>query len=132
MPTYDYKCNNCGSEFEIKQSMSENPKRKCQTCGKMTLERLISIPSHVHVKKGSSDMKTVGDLAQMNRDTKSSLERQKIEHDMSQESRIANSRINQKIPDWLDMGMQKKIKKMKTKKQIDKFIETGATPSDTE
>lgn len=41
MPTYDYRCNACDHEFELFQSMSENPKRTCPKCGKKKLERLI-------------------------------------------------------------------------------------------
>ena len=41
MPTYDYRCGNCGHELEIFQSIKENPKRKCPACGAMKLERVI-------------------------------------------------------------------------------------------
>ena len=41
MPTYDYRCNACGHEFELFQSMSDKVKRKCPKCNKPTLERLI-------------------------------------------------------------------------------------------
>lgn len=41
MPTYDYRCKACGHELELFQSMSERPKRKCPSCGKSSLERLI-------------------------------------------------------------------------------------------
>ncbi len=41
MPTYDYRCKACGHAFELFQSMSDAPKRKCPRCGKTTLERLI-------------------------------------------------------------------------------------------
>ena len=40
MPTYDYKCLNCGHSFELFQSMSAEPVTKCYKCnGK--LKRLI-------------------------------------------------------------------------------------------
>lgn len=41
MPTYDYRCNACGHEFELFQSMSDKVKRTCPVCGKKELERLI-------------------------------------------------------------------------------------------
>jgi len=41
MPTYDYRCNACGHEFEHFQSMSSPVLRKCPKCGKTKLERLI-------------------------------------------------------------------------------------------
>lgn len=40
MPTYDYKCEECGYEFEKFQSMMEDPIKKCPECnGKV--KRLI-------------------------------------------------------------------------------------------
>ena len=41
MPTYDYKCSNCGAIFEHFQSMTERPIQKCQNCGKNSAVRLI-------------------------------------------------------------------------------------------
>ena len=40
MPTYEYRCPN-GHAFEKLQKMSEKPRTKCPTCGKLA-ERLIS------------------------------------------------------------------------------------------
>jgi len=39
MPTYDYRCDACGHEFELFQSMKDNPKRKCPECGNRSLIR---------------------------------------------------------------------------------------------
>ena len=41
MPTYDYECKACGKTFEIFQSIKEAPKKKCPSCGKQKLARLI-------------------------------------------------------------------------------------------
>jgi len=32
MPTYDYRCESCGHEFERFQSMTEKPLKKCPEC----------------------------------------------------------------------------------------------------
>ena len=40
MPTYVYRCDKCG-EFETTQKISEEPLKKCPTCGKK-VERLIA------------------------------------------------------------------------------------------
>jgi putative FmdB family regulatory protein len=42
MPTYEYKCDACGNEFEKFQSMSSEPIKKCPKCGKNKVRRLIS------------------------------------------------------------------------------------------
>lgn len=57
MPTYDYKCNNCGHAFELFQSMSEGVKKKCPECGKLALERLIGTGSAL-IFKGSGFYET--------------------------------------------------------------------------
>lgn len=57
MPTYDYKCNACGHEFELFQSMSDKVKRKCPECGKNALERLIGTGAAV-LFKGSGFYET--------------------------------------------------------------------------
>lgn len=33
MPTYDYKCKECGITFELFQKMTDNPIKKCIECG---------------------------------------------------------------------------------------------------
>lgn len=57
MPTYDYRCNACKHEFELFQSMSDKPKRKCPECGKNGLERLIGTGAAV-LFKGSGFYQT--------------------------------------------------------------------------
>ena len=42
MPTYEYKCDACGNEFEKFQTMSSDPIKKCPKCGKNKVRRLIS------------------------------------------------------------------------------------------
>ena len=41
MPTYNYKCNDCGSQFSTFQKMSDNPVKDCSQC-KGTVRRIIS------------------------------------------------------------------------------------------
>jgi putative FmdB family regulatory protein len=57
MPTYDYVCDACNHEFELFQSITENPQRKCPECGKNKLRRLIG-PGAALVFKGSGFYKT--------------------------------------------------------------------------
>ena len=40
MPTYDYKCKHCNYEFELFQSIKEEPLKTCPRCGK-SVRRLI-------------------------------------------------------------------------------------------
>jgi len=41
VPTYEYKCSNCGEIFEFFQKMSDDPVRECPVCGG-ELQRMIS------------------------------------------------------------------------------------------
>ncbi len=50
MPTYEYKCECCGYEFEQFQSITAKPIRKCPKCGKTSIKRLIGIGSGVIFK----------------------------------------------------------------------------------
>lgn len=44
MPFYEYECSACKFYVEALQKISDPPLRKCPSCGKETLQRLISAP----------------------------------------------------------------------------------------
>lgn len=41
MPTYDYKCRECGYRFEEMQSMNADPLKTCPECNTDSLRRLL-------------------------------------------------------------------------------------------
>jgi len=41
MPTYEYKCDACGYQFERFQSITADPIKRCPECGKAKVKRLI-------------------------------------------------------------------------------------------
>ncbi len=57
MPTYDYRCDGCGHEFERFQSMTDKVLRKCPQCGEPKLKRLIGSGGAV-IFKGSGFYQT--------------------------------------------------------------------------
>ena len=57
MPTYDYVCNACDHQFELFQSITAKPARKCPVCGRLKLRRLIG-PGAAIVFKGSGFYQT--------------------------------------------------------------------------
>ena len=63
MPFYEYQCKACGAQIEVLQKISDAPLRKCTSCGKSQLTKLISAP--VFRLKGSgwyeTDFKGEGD-----------------------------------------------------------------------
>ena len=45
MPTYDYKCKECGKVFEVFRRFSDYDKEiKCPNCGSDKAERIFSVP----------------------------------------------------------------------------------------
>jgi putative FmdB family regulatory protein len=57
MPTYDYRCDSCGHELEVFQSMTSSPKRKCPECGTLKLKRVIGAGAGI-IFKGSGFYET--------------------------------------------------------------------------
>jgi putative FmdB family regulatory protein len=41
MPTYDYECSACGNQWEVFQSITARPQKKCPACLRPTARRLI-------------------------------------------------------------------------------------------
>lgn len=48
MPIYEYHCDACGHDFELIQSFSDKPLKKCEKCGK-PVRKLVS-QSSFHLK----------------------------------------------------------------------------------
>ena len=57
MPTYEYRCDKCGYEFEQFQSITAEPLRKCPVCRTNSLKRLIGAGSGI-IFKGSGFYQT--------------------------------------------------------------------------
>lgn len=53
MPIYDFKCNDCGHEFDILESVSEHDehKEKCPKCKSENIERILVAVSVQTAKK---------------------------------------------------------------------------------
>ena len=53
MATYDYKCDECSSVYEVKHGMNESPELTCETCGKGKM--------HKHLTAASCNINKYGD-----------------------------------------------------------------------
>lgn len=105
MPIYEYKCNNCNFEFELFQNLKDPVKRKCQSCGKKSLERLISVCSGF-VK----EIKTLGQLAEKNTKmlgSKLDTPEEKLKIERKEKNREYN-KLNKMTPEqqrrWIENG----------------------------
>ena len=85
MPIYEYKCSNCGHQFEKIQKFSDDPLKKCPNCDKNALNKLIS--SQSFRLKGSgwyeTDFKTGNkkNILNKEKDTKGSTKSKKKDKD---------------------------------------------------
>jgi len=57
MPTYDYSCDACQHEFEVFESISAEPQKKCPKCKKNKLRRLFGAGAGL-IFKGSGFYQT--------------------------------------------------------------------------
>jgi putative FmdB family regulatory protein len=56
MPTYEYKCKDCGHQLEVVQSFTDDALTKCPNCKKQALRKVFSPPGVTF--KGSGFYKT--------------------------------------------------------------------------
>jgi len=61
MPNYHYLCENCESEFQIEQSIKEDPIQYCSDCKTMSLRRVIHAVTVI-----DTTPKTLGSQAEKN------------------------------------------------------------------
>ncbi len=57
MPTYAYKCDHCEHDFELFQSITAEPRKKCPECKKSKVRRLIGTGAGI-IFKGSGFYET--------------------------------------------------------------------------
>jgi putative FmdB family regulatory protein len=72
MPLYEYLCDDCEYIQDVIHPMNESPLTKCPKCGGR-FARILQTGA-VNVKKGLSDMKTLGDYALKKREKMSADE----------------------------------------------------------
>jgi putative FmdB family regulatory protein len=57
MPTYDYRCEQCGHEMDVFQGITEDALTTCEKCGAESLRRLIGSGAGI-IFKGSGFYET--------------------------------------------------------------------------
>lgn len=112
MPTYSYSCEKCSTNFELFFYIKDYiPQPVCPKCkSNQTYRRYTDdvLTQNASVKKADSELKTLGDLANRNRDRMS--EDQKTALD------IKHNEYKEKKPDKpLPKGMSRIKKQTKTK-----------------
>lgn len=84
MPTYTYECSNCECVFELFSTISEYKEHpKCSKCKSTKTFRLLAqdaLTLNGSVKKSDTELKTLGDLANRNRDRMSNDQQAHLHH----------------------------------------------------
>ena len=111
MPCYSYFCKTCNAKFEIVCSIKDYTEcTVCSLCGGKKVHRLYieDISTlNMSVKKHSSELKNIGDLANRNRDLLSNDHKAALEH---KHNSYKEEKSNKELP----KGMSR-IDKPKTK-----------------
>lgn len=110
MPDYTYYCNTCDNAFELFFYIKDYKEKvrcpECKTvCKRDYQEDMLSL--NASVKKSDSELKTLGDLANRNRDRLSNDEKNALDHKH-------NEYKDKELAKELPKGMSR-IKKPKTK-----------------
>lgn len=108
MPTYTYLCNACFHTFELFSSIRDyTEKPKCILCNsKKTQRHIVADAATISgsIKKSDNELKTIGDLANRNRD--------KLSNDQKEDLYIKHNSYKDEPPKELPKGM-KRVKKGK-------------------
>jgi putative FmdB family regulatory protein len=112
MPTYSYACDKCNQDFELFFYIKDYVECPvCTSCGsKKTHRRYIDDVSTLNasVKKSDSELKTLGDLANRNRDRMSEDQKQSLHE---KHNAYRDDQVLQDLP----KGMTRMKKQPKTK-----------------
>jgi len=122
MPTYDYRCKNCGYQFEVYQSFDEPKKKACPDCKKKTLERLIGCGIAAFCQQ---DPTTIGQLGERNAKEAGKTKIDEMAAQKEQDKIKAQQLLGKepgKKPWWRDGD---KPLDLKTVKNVKKYIEKG-------
>lgn len=113
MPTYEYRCNGCGHEFELFQSMTASVKKKCPSCSKLTLERLIGTGAAL-IFKGSgfyeTDYRSKSYKSDQEADSKASTDSKESKSDSKPETKSDSSKSENKSEPKPDSKTESKQK----------------------
>jgi putative FmdB family regulatory protein len=112
MPTYSYSCDKCNIDFEFFFYIKDYQDRpQCPSCkSKKTCRRYIDDVSTISasVKKADSELKTLGDIANRNRDRMSDDQKQALNE---KHSAYRDNEILQDLPKGMSrMKKQNKVK----------------------
>ncbi len=108
MPTYEYKCRECGHQLEVVQSFTDDALTKCPSCRKKALRKVFSPPGVAFKGSGfyktdsrsgngkSSSSSSSSESTSSTSDTKSSSDSKSSSSDSSSKSESKSSSTSDK------------------------------------
>jgi len=112
MPTYTFNCENCSQTFEIFLSIKEyHSKQRCPACNSSSVSRDYMMDCScisASVKKSDSELKTLGDLANRNRDKMSSDHKQFLEKRHNEYKEVQSNKELPKGMTRMEKGIKNK------------------------
>lgn len=118
MPNFEYICDACEHSFEITQGYHDKSKRKCPSCKKLKLRRVL-FPAYASVR---NDPKTLHHLADRNTQKMGKYEFEEKTKDITEKKK----KKKENAPWWRPgtTSVNKKLQKL-TPAQEDMYIKTG-------
>lgn len=111
MPTYHYRCKNCGDDFETVHSIKMEKLKKCEECGEDSLDIVIDGPFDMAVK----EIKTLGQLAEKNA---KAMGKEQLQKKMEADGTLDTIKKKEKMKEMNKLASLSPEKKRK-------YIETG-------
>lgn len=122
MPIYEYECKNCGETLEELQSFSDPPLKKCPSCKKNKLEKLISLSSFQLTGSGwyATDYANGPGIPGRIKDQQNAAAEESSASDSSSSSSDSTATVAETGPSSAEAAMksiEKETKKAKSKKK---------------
>ncbi len=115
MPTYEYKCKECGHQLEVVQSFTDDALTKCPHCRKKALRKVFSPPGVSFKGSGfyktdsrSSNGKKVSTSANGSSDSKSSTDSSSSSSSSDSKSSSSDSKSDSKSSSSSEKSTAKK------------------------
>jgi putative FmdB family regulatory protein len=104
MPFYEYECSNCKFYVETLQKISDEPLRKCPSCKKQTMKKLISAP--VFRLKGAGWYET--DFKSEGEDKRNLADREEVAEKPAEDKTATDTKADAKADGKADSSEKKK------------------------
>lgn len=94
MPTYEYNCDGCGRNFEVRRSIKDDPLKQCPYCSTDALQQVYHAPTII----SNSEPRTIGGLADRNSAKMGRYEKEAKVHEAQEQKKRARREAMKQLP----------------------------------